>query len=101
MAAVGIRHSNAVAALTYLAINLVGKLARVTVQDPIHLGQRSELQPDLAFARRRNYTTTHPGPKDLYLVIEVADSSLDFDRNTKFPIYAAAGNGSFRYCRSI
>ena len=91
MAAVGIPHSNALAALNEIAVTTLGKTARITVQDPIHLDSQSEPEPDLVIARRRNYTTTHPTPGDIFLVIEVADSSPDYDRNTKLPRYAAAG----------
>ena len=91
MAAVGIPHSNALAALNEIAVTTLRKTVRITVQDPIHLDPHNEPEPDLVIARRRNYTTTHPTPGDISLVIEVADSSLDHDRNTKLPRYAAAG----------
>jgi Uma2 family endonuclease len=50
----------------------------------------SEPEPDLTVVRgsHRRYSTNHPGPADMGLVIEVADSSLDRDRNVKGPIYA-------------
>jgi Uma2 family endonuclease len=41
--------------------------------------------------RSDNYVNSHPAPADIILVIEVADSTLNFDRNTKAPLYAAAG----------
>jgi|SRR5579884_1059199 len=50
-------------------------------------------EPDIAIVRgqRRDYTGRHPGPQDLALVVEVADSSLAQDRTVKGPIYASAG----------
>jgi hypothetical protein len=53
----------------------------------------SEPEPDLALlsARKNFYSESHPGPDDVLLVIEVADSSLPFDREEKLPLYASAG----------
>jgi Uma2 family endonuclease len=64
----------------------------VRVQDTLTLWD-SEPEPDLVVARgqRRDYQNRHPGPADLALLIEVADSSLDRDRVTKKQVYAAAG----------
>ena len=42
-------------------------------------------------ARRRRYRQAHPTPIDIFFVIEVADSSLDYDHDVKLPLYAAAG----------
>jgi Uma2 family endonuclease len=54
---------------------------------------QSEPEPDVAVVRgrRRDYGARHPGPDDLGLVVEVADSSLDRDRAVKGPLYAQAG----------
>ncbi|HEY7157562.1 MAG TPA: Uma2 family endonuclease [Gemmataceae bacterium] len=54
---------------------------------------RSEPEPDAAIVRgnARTYSTHHPGPADIGLVIEVADSTLDGDRIDKGRIYAEAG----------
>jgi Uma2 family endonuclease len=53
----------------------------------------SRPEPDAAVARgdRRTYFTRHPGPTDLALVVEVADSSLDVDRTDKLRIYSRSG----------
>lgn len=53
----------------------------------------SQPEPDLAVVRHdpAGYTTRHPGPADTGLVVEVADSSLDTDRQDKCPVYAADG----------
>jgi Uma2 family endonuclease len=57
------------------------------------LDEGSEPQPDIALVRRpwRGYPHTHPGPDDIFLLIEVADSSLDLDRTVKLELYARAG----------
>lgn len=65
----------------------------VQIQNPIHLDDGSEPQPDAMLLRFRDdrYTTSHPTPADTLLVIEVADSSLDYDRDIKAHIYGRAG----------
>ena len=65
----------------------------VRAQNPIYLNERSEPQPDITILRRRDdfYAKRHPTPGDIFLVIEIADSSLEYDRSVKMPIYAKAG----------
>jgi Uma2 family endonuclease len=65
----------------------------VSVQDPVRLDDYSEPQPDLMLLRLTPdfYSSRHPGPKDVLLLIEVADTSLDVDREKKLPAYARAG----------
>ncbi|GAB4414258.1 MAG: Uma2 family endonuclease [Bacteroidia bacterium] len=63
------------------------------IQDPIHLSSSSEPEPDLVLVRRRAdfYTDAHPQPGDVLLLIEVADTSLAYDREVKGAMYATAG----------
>jgi Uma2 family endonuclease len=72
---------------------LASEQAIVRCQDPISLPNHSEPEPDIAIVRLRSddYVDSHPAPADIILVIEVADSSIKFDRETKAPLYAAAG----------
>ena len=86
-------HSGCVGALTRLLARQVGGRALVWVQNPVHLPDRSEPQPDVALLRPRpdGYRTAHPLPPDILLVIEVADASLESDRAAKLPLYAHAG----------
>ncbi len=53
----------------------------------------SEPQPDLALLKPRPdfYAQEHPGPHDVLLLVEVAETSADYDRTTKIPLYARAG----------
>ena len=64
----------------------------VAVQDPISMAD-SEPEPDVAVVRGevRDYLDRHPGPRDVALVVEVADSSLQTDRGAKKRVYARAG----------
>ena len=67
-------------------------LARVRVQGPVRINDYSLLQPDIAVVRLRDdYHREHPSPADVLLLIEVADSSLELDREVKLARYAAAG----------
>ena len=65
----------------------------VTNQNPVRLNRHSEPQPDIVLVRRvpGNYRDRHPAPRDVLLLIEVADSSLDYDRGDKLAAYGKAG----------
>jgi Uma2 family endonuclease len=64
----------------------------VRVQNSIGLSSlESAPEPDLAWVRRRDYSTGRPTAKDVLLVIEVAESSLAYDTGEKAELYAAAG----------
>jgi Uma2 family endonuclease len=93
MAAKGTRHTVSTTKLLKELLGLVADRAVVRCQDPITLPNHSEPEPDIAIARLRSddYVNSHPSPADIILVIEVADSTIKFDRETKAPLYAAAG----------
>jgi len=67
--------------------------AHVRGQNPIRLNADYDPQPDVAVVRgrRQGYRDRFPGPEDVLLVVEVADSSLEHDRRLKLPAYAAGG----------
>jgi hypothetical protein len=75
-----------------LVIRLAGR-AIVSVQNPIVLTEDTEPQPDLAIRRRRavSYKDREAHAEDVVLLIEVADTSLRYDRSTKLRLYAATG----------
>jgi Uma2 family endonuclease len=93
MAAKGTRHTVSTTRLMRELLLSIEQRAIVRCQDPITLPNNSEPEPDIVIARLRTdeYLDSHPAPADIILVIEVADSTLNFDRNTKLAIYAAAG----------
>ncbi len=91
MSPINERHSGGVTALVDVLAELVGRQVSIHVQNPIRLGQSAMPQPDLALLKRGRYQRRHPTPDDILLVIEVSDSSRDYDRYTKLPLYAAAG----------
>jgi Uma2 family endonuclease len=92
MTPIGSRQAACVARLTAL-LSRVQELGIVWVQNPIHLGQHSEPRPDLAVLKPRAdfYAQAHPEPEDVLLVVEVAETSADYDREVKLPLYARAG----------
>jgi len=65
----------------------------VVVQDPVRLDDHSEPEPDLMLVKNAPdfYTSRHPEPEDVLLLIEVSDTSLEVDRNEKLPAYGHAG----------
>lgn len=93
MAAIGSHHAGCVISLTRAFTQNAGNRIFVSVQNPVQLDVLSVFQPDLAILLPREdfYTESHPTPKDVLLIIEVSDSSVDYDRNVKIPRYAQAG----------
>jgi Uma2 family endonuclease len=93
MAPIGSRHAACVKRLNNLFSRQVGDRAVVGVQDPVRLDEYSEPQPDLTLLRPRPdyYAGGHPGPEDVLLVVEVAETSAEYDRQIKVPLYARAG----------
>jgi Uma2 family endonuclease len=89
----GPRHSACVTRTTRAFFARVGETALVRVQDPVRLNRHNQPQPDLSIVRPRTdfYEAGHPGPTDILLIIEVADSSLDYDRVVKARIYGESG----------
>ena len=94
MAPIGSRHSACVEKLNWLLSQKVNlQEVFVRVQDSVRFGPESQPQPDIVLARYREdfYKVRHPGPDEIFLVIEVAESSLAYDREVKAPLYASAG----------
>lgn len=92
MSPIGPRHAAFVKRLNAVLNRQLGDAAIISVQDPIQLTDYTEPQPDLAVLRPRDdfYMNAHPQPTDVLIVIEVAESSLDYDREEKVPRYAQA-----------
>ncbi len=93
MTPIGSRHADFVDRLNELFVKAAPLGVKVRIQNPILLAPKSEPEPDLALLlpREQPYAERHPGAQDVALVVEVADSSLEYDRQTKLPLYAAAG----------
>ena len=93
MSPIGDRHAYSVDEIIDLFFAQLRSRARVRCQNPVRLDGLREIQPDIAILRLRDdlYSTGHPGPADVFLLIEVSDSTLAYDRNVKLPMYANAG----------
>ena len=93
MPAIGTGHASVVSRINRALVRACGDQAIVSVQNPVRLDEYNEPQPDFAVLRPRAdfYAAQHPGPADVLLLVEVADTSLRYDRAVKLPIYALAG----------
>jgi Uma2 family endonuclease len=93
MSPIGDRHAACVRRLNELLSGLVARRAIVDVQDPVVVGAAYAPQPDLAVLRPKSdyYASQTPTADDCLLVIEVADTSAEYDRQIKMPRYARGG----------
>lgn len=93
MRPIGPLHVGIVNKLNKILSRQVGDAAIVSVQNPIQLNDYAEPQPDIALLAPQDdfYTSALATPDDVFLVIEIADTSLEYDREQKLPRYAAAG----------
>jgi Uma2 family endonuclease len=93
MSPIGSTHAGTVDRSSAFLNRKLGDTVIVRVQNPVRLNDFSEPQPDLALLKPRKdfYANSHPGPEDVLVVIEVADTSVAYDRNVKLPLYARAG----------
>jgi Uma2 family endonuclease len=90
MAPIGSRHAGTVDQLASCLRRAAGERAIVRVQNPIRIDEHSEPEPDVVLLRPRAdfYKTSHPRSSDVLLIIEVADTTLRYDRDVKTPLYA-------------
>ncbi|MBD2122706.1 Uma2 family endonuclease [Trichocoleus sp. FACHB-262] len=87
------RHAACVNRLTYLFHDRLRERAIVRVQNPVELSDRSEPQPDLVLLQLRPnlYEAGYPQAQDILLLVEVADTTVEFDQEIKMPLYAKSG----------
>ncbi len=92
MAPLGKRHAHAVRRLIRKLTRLFGDVAEIDCQNPVILDNFSEPQPDILLLDPRiDQTGELPRPEDVFLVLEVADSTVRYDTQTKLAAYARAG----------
>jgi Uma2 family endonuclease len=89
----GSRHQARVDRLNVLLVSTIGTLAIVRIQGPLFVDNYNLPEPDAMLIKSRPdfYEHKHPGPEDVLLIIEIADSSLERDREVKLALYAIAG----------
>ena len=93
MLPIGPFHSSVETRLQTLLIRMGGERWIVRTQNPVRLDDGSEPVPDLVLVKPSTdfYARRHPQPPDVFLLIEVAQRSLQFDRKLKLAAYAKAG----------
>ena len=86
-------HVGAVMALTESFVQRFAGRAMLRPGNPVTLDDTSEPQPDIVLVHRRDdwYKSEHPGPADVFLVVEVSKTSLAYDRGRKLRAYARNG----------
>ena len=97
MSPIGSEHAGTVNALNRLLVQAVGERGVVAVQNPVRLDDLSEPQPDFAVLKPRadDYRRATPRSGDVLLIVEVADTSLAYDRDVKRSLYARYGVPEF------
>lgn len=92
MSPIGAKHSGSINRLNRIFAGLVGNQAIISIQNSIRINNHSEPQPDIAilYWREDFYVESLPIPSEVFLLIEVADSTLKYDREVKAIIYAKA-----------
>lgn len=89
---IGSKHAGTVKRIAEFFRDLTRNTALISVQDPVQLSVFDEPQPDIALLKRRSdfYTKKHPTAADVFLIVEVSDSTLVYDKQTKINLYASA-----------
>jgi Uma2 family endonuclease len=93
MPSIGPGHAGSVNRLTARLAPGIGSRAILSVQNPLHLDEYNEPQPDVMLLRPRPdyYERSHPRPADVLLIVEVGATSAALDRRLKLPLYARTG----------
>jgi Uma2 family endonuclease len=93
MSPIGPSHGSATKYLNIFFTDAANKRWLTAVQDPVRLDDHSEPQPDIMLLKTSAdfYGKHHPRPADVFLLVEVSDSTLLRDRDDKLPAYARAG----------
>ncbi|CAN5640035.1 MAG: Uma2 family endonuclease [Pyrinomonadaceae bacterium] len=90
---IGSKHASIVKRLNKLLAEFLTNQVIISVQDPIHVDDYNEPEPDITLLKPRPdfYAESHPTPSDVLLLIEVSDSTIGYDRGIKMKLYAEAG----------
>ena len=93
MSPIGSRHASVVNRLNRLFFETFGQRVLPSIQNPVEADDYSQPQPDVCLLRPREdfYQSGHPQPADVFLLVEVAYSTVKSDREIKIPLYAEDG----------
>lgn len=94
---IGSKHAGIVKKINRILTAKFGGKFIISVQDPIHLDEYNEPEPEVAVLQFREdfYTESHPTPDDVLVAIEVSDTTIRYDREVKKTLYAEHGIGEF------
>ncbi|MCY7344945.1 MAG: Uma2 family endonuclease [Pyrinomonadaceae bacterium] len=94
---IGSKHASTVKRLNRKLSLIAEDKSIISVQDPIHINEYNEPEPDIALLNLREdfYAESHPTPDEVLLLIEVSDSTVEYDRDVKKALYAQAGIAEF------
>ena len=97
MSPIGSKHASCVNLLNEILFEQLGRKVIISIQNPVQLNDSSEPEPDIALLKRTEsrYFNQLPKADDVLLVIEVADTSVTYDREVKLPLYAESGIPEF------
>jgi Uma2 family endonuclease len=89
----GTAHESAITRTERLFRKRLGEQVLLRLQSPVQLDDYSEPEPDIAVVKPNplDYDDHHPSPSEVFLIIEIADSSLKYDREVKALAYAKSG----------
>jgi len=89
---IGSKHASVVRRLGKILERKIGDETQVSVQNPIHIDEYNEPEPDIALLTPRKdfYAESHPTPQDVLLLVEVSDSTVEYDREIKKTLYVQA-----------
>lgn len=92
MSPIGKKHASMVDRLNNTISTIVRSTAIIRVQGPIRVNDLNEPEPDLTILKPKDdyYADAHPGPKDVLIVIEVTDTTYEYDHEIKLPLYASS-----------
>lgn len=93
----GKKHASANDKIARFFYRIFDEKVFVRNQNPIVLDDFSEPEPDIVLASwdENEYTEKHPTPTDILLVMEISDTTLNYDRDDKAPAYSRNGIGQF------
>lgn len=93
MSPIGPKHAAVLRRMVHLFNVFFGDKYIISPQNPVQLGNDSEPEPDIVLLKKREdfYASAHPSAKDIILLVEIADSTLQYDVEVKLPLYAEAG----------
>ena len=92
MSPIGNKHASVVDRLNKTLNTIIGETGIVRVQGPVRINDLNEPEPDLTLLKPKEdyYASAHPSAEDVLVIVEVSDTTYQYDREIKQPLYASA-----------